>query len=92
MRAMFETIASLPIALWSGREALRLPADAGLPAPCVRLDRVCRARSAPGEVWNEPRDPIVRALRLIGASRKKAKRWFAQERPDAVVGFGVLCL
>ena len=31
---------------------------------------------------------IVRALRLIGASRKKAKRWFAQERPDAVVGFG----
>lgn len=31
---------------------------------------------------------IVRAVRLIDASRRKAKRWFAQIRPDAVVGFG----
>lgn len=31
---------------------------------------------------------IVRALRLINASRKKARKWFAAQRPDAVVGFG----
>ena len=31
---------------------------------------------------------LVKALRLIGASLKKAKKWFAEIKPDAVVGFG----
>ena len=31
---------------------------------------------------------LVKALKLIGASLKKAKRWFAQIKPDVVVGFG----
>ena len=31
---------------------------------------------------------LVKALRLINASRVKAKKWFAQIKPDAVVGFG----
>ena len=31
---------------------------------------------------------LVKALRLIGASEKKAKRWFEEIKPDAVVGFG----
>jgi len=36
---------------------------------------------------------LVKALKLINASRKKAKRWFAELHPDAVVGFGgYVCL
>ena len=31
---------------------------------------------------------LVKALKLINASRVKAKKWFAQIKPDAVVGFG----
>ena len=31
---------------------------------------------------------LVKALKLIGASLKKAKKWFAEIKPDAVVGFG----
>ena len=61
---MFEPLFQLPTAQFFGRAALRLPADAGLPEPSVRLDRICRTSNAPGEVWDEPRDPIVRTLRL----------------------------
>ena len=36
---------------------------------------------------------IVKALKLINASRKKARRWFERIKPDAVVGFGgYVCL
>ena len=31
---------------------------------------------------------LGQALKLINASRVKAKKWFAQIKPDAVVGFG----
>ena len=90
MAAMFEPLLRLPTGRFLGREALRLPADAGLPAPGVRLDSICRARSAPGEVWYEPRDPIVRTLRvkfcLAGRARTRIGREdFVHEAGTAIL-------
>jgi len=92
MRGMFETILRLPTGRFLGREALRLPADAGLPAPGVRLDSICRARSEPGEVWNEPRNPIVRTLRLKFGLGGRARTRIGRERFDHEPGTAILVL
>ena len=31
---------------------------------------------------------LLRSLRLIGKSRRRAREWFSEKRPDAVIGFG----
>ena len=90
MAAMFEPLLRLPTGRFLGREALRLPADVGLPAPGVRLDSICRARSEPGAVWHEPRDPIVRTLRvkfcLAGRARTRIGREdFVHEAGTAIL-------
>lgn len=60
-----------------GLEA-RLVPEAGIPFT---------AFEAAGFNRNHPTS-IVRALRLISASTRKAKAWFADIKPDVVVGFG----
>lgn len=61
----------------TGVEA-RLVREAGIPFTAFEAAGFNRSHPA----------SIVRALRLISASTGKAKRWFADIRPDAVVGFG----
>ncbi|MBQ9726232.1 MAG: helix-turn-helix transcriptional regulator [Kiritimatiellae bacterium] len=87
---MFEPLLRLPTAQFFGRAALRLPSDAGLPEPSVRLDRICRTSNAPGTVWNEPRDPIVGTLRikfcLAGRARTRIGREdFVHEAGTAIL-------
>ena len=87
---MFETLSALPIAERMGREALRLPADEGLPAPAIWLDRIVRDRHAPGRVWDAPWTPIIDTLRLkfslAGSARTRIGREdFVHEAGTAIL-------